>query len=66
MAVLYGLAALEGADWRGPHDFPDGIALAAGMALLGAIVESLPLPGDDNLPILLAVGGSMALHVPPF
>ena len=34
--------------------------IAAVLALVGAIVESLPLPIDDNLPIVLAVGGAFA------
>lgn len=66
MGVLYALRALEGAGWKGPHEPPDGLALAAGAAFLGALVEAIPWPADDNLPILLAVGGAMALHVPAF
>lgn len=36
-------------------------ALAGIAAVVGTIVESLPLPIDDNLPVVLAVGGAMAL-----
>jgi dolichol kinase len=32
-------------------------AIGAMAALVGALVESLPIPLDDNLPVVLAVGG---------
>ncbi len=40
------------------HGDPMPLALIAAMAaLLGAVIESLPIPWDDNLPVVLAVGG---------
>ena len=38
------------------------LAFAAGYALVGALVESIPWPADDNLPVVLAVGGALTLH----
>jgi dolichol kinase len=56
--VAVGCLALPG----GP--VPPGAGLlgaAAAMALAGALAETLPIPPDDNLPILLAAGGARLL-----
>ena len=37
------------------------LAVAGAVALLGAIVETLEIPPDDNLPVALAVGGALLL-----
>lgn len=35
------------------------VLVGAVAALAGAVVESLPIPGDDNLPVVLAAGGAL-------
>lgn len=51
----------------GGHDLDSLLlyAIATGPgALVGAVVESIPIPWDDNLPVVLAVAGFYAFFIP--
>jgi dolichol kinase len=57
------LGSPTGPAWGGAAALA-GILVVAGIAgVVGALVESIPWPADDNLPVLLAVGGALTLHV---
>ena len=56
------------AAWAGGVPLPRAFLLLAGPVLAGAIVESLPIRGGDNLPVILVAGslfGVLLRYVPP-
>jgi dolichol kinase len=64
--TILALRALAGEAPRAEGDLATILGLAAACGVLGALVESVPWPADDNLPVLLAVGGALTIAVPRF
>lgn len=60
--LLCALGRMEG--WQGVP--PAFLVVAGGAALVGTIVESLPIPGEDNLPVVLITAASLTLAIPVF
>jgi len=60
--ILCALGHIDG--WKG--GVPAFLVLGGGAALVGALAESLPVPGDDNLPVVLATGAALTLAIPVF
>ena len=65
VGVLGVLCASRFLDGR-PTEASPCLAIGGATALIGAAVESLPIPWDDNLPVVLAVGGAMTWAIPMF